>query len=222
MPTTHRQTMNPPTTSIFNAPSFFLVILASGCATAPMQLPRGGKDIYSASESIRVEEAGIVARIMLPPREVHARSYIPFAGGTALTAGMKIDTATTRFTATECALIRQIDEQEYDLLLISTNQTSEAPGRAFYRVVLWNTVGIDWHAEILFEVSWESVQMPYAKVVYRNTRDDSHVFVENGSKEGSWKIAQVMKFGKGAPAKEFAALARDLSRFPRHRPLEER
>lgn len=204
-----------------------LAVLAAGCMTAypMMKAPvAGGRALHPADEPILVEQPGIVMTIMVPPREV----FTPFAAlanrGTGevpalvgMTQGIQ-----SRVTAAECAVISESDGQEYELLLISPDETAGAAGRAVYCVVLWNQAGIDWHAEIRFDVSWQSAQKPYAKVVYRNTKEDSCLFVENASKEGSWKVAQQMKFGKGAPAKEYAAKARNLNSFPRHKSSQQR
>jgi len=199
-----------------------------------------------------VEKPGLVMTIRIPPRGIQDQAFLAvdsiagvlYSAQLQASSGNKMDGAKTslaeaqvqtmahsankivgtkaRITATECAVINETDGQEYELLVISPDQTAEAVGRAVYCVVLWNKVGIDWYAEILFDVSWQSANKPYAKIVYRNTKDDSCLFVENGSNEGSWKVAQEMKFGKGVPPKEHATMARSLSNFPRHKSSHQR
>jgi hypothetical protein len=202
------------------------MLLGSGCVV-PVAEKRDPEQSYWASRPFLVEKPGVVTTIPLPPRDVQNRAAMDFTpifatvgvSQTAVSAAKssEIDRTKTNPAAAVCATISECDGQEYDLLVISQDQTAEAVGRAAYCVILWNKAGIDWHAEIWFDVSWESAKKPFATVVYRNTKEDSCLFVENGSSEGSWKVVQEMKFGRGAPTKEHVSKARPLASFPRHK-----
>ncbi|MBI2924487.1 MAG: hypothetical protein HYY24_02150 [Verrucomicrobia bacterium] len=201
-----------------------LIGALSGCAiSAPAPVHRASVEgAHWASDPVSAEKPGIVTKIMLPPRQARM-SIGMFMAGSQVERGDVPPLSIVKGappgppTAVECAAITECDEREYEILVIAPDQAAGSAGHAVYCVVLWNKAGIDWHAQISFEVSWQGAQKPYGRVVYRNTKDDSCLFVENGSKEGSWKVAQQMKFGKGAPPKEYAAKARDLSSFPRYK-----
>jgi len=184
-------------------------------------VPGGG----TQAGAILVEKPGVVAKIPVPPdpNTRTAVSSVPIFAAVGLAQQVVSDRKRTggpraKLAAAECAEISECDGQDYELLTIAPDERFASPGRAAYRVILWNRAGIDWHAEIWLDVSWEAANRPFATVVYRNTKDDSCLLVENGTKGGAWRVAQEMKFGKGAPAKEHAEKARPLRTFPHHKP----
>lgn len=193
------------------------LLLSAGCMV-PGAGPHG---------AILVEKPGVVARIPVPPDPTKtALSFGPIfavvgAAQPALSAGKRTGGGPrAKLAAAECAEISECDGQDYELLTIAPDERFASPGRAAYQVILWNRAGIDWHAEIWLDVSWEAAKRPFATVVYRNTKEDSCLLVENGTKGGAWRVAQEMKFGKGAPAKEHAEKARPLQTFPHHKPSQ--